>query len=184
MDIPKIPVWKQSEVLRKTESFLSLLEDTFNIVAVGFIMLMMFLATAEIFGRYFFNQPIPGQLEIVELIMAAVVFLGMAYTQRKDGHVRMEIFLTRVLKGRAYHIAESFSLILSLFIYSIITVYSFQFALDAFSMGDVTAYIYAPTWPSKLCVPVGGFLLCLRFIIQFIQHLLQAITGVEMRNLE
>jgi TRAP-type C4-dicarboxylate transport system permease small subunit len=143
----------------------------------------MFFATAEILGRYLFNTPIPGHLEIVELIMAGVVFFGIAYTERVGGHVRMELFVTKVLKGRAYHIAEVITATLSLFVYIIIFVYTFKFALFSYQIGDVTVYINWPTWPSKFAIPIGSFFLCIRFIIEIIQHLSQVIAGGEIRDM-
>jgi TRAP-type C4-dicarboxylate transport system permease small subunit len=51
-------------------------------------------------------------------------------------------------------------------------------------MGDVTAYINWPTWPSKFAIPLGGFFLCIRFVIELIQHISQVVAGVEMRDLK
>lgn len=178
------PVWKRSFLLRVIEGNLRHVEDWLNLVAVFIIMFLMFFATAEILGRYLFNSPIPGHVEIVELIMAGVVFFGIAYTERVGGHVRMELFVTRVLKGRAYHIAEVITATLSLFVYLFILIYTYKFALFSFQIGDVTAYINWPTWPSKFAIPLGSLFLCIRFVIEIIQHLSQAIAGVEIRDMD
>lgn len=175
--------WKRFGALRAIEGKIRVVEDWLNLVSVFIIMFLMFFATAEIIGRYAFNAPIPGHVEIVELIMAGIVFLGIAYTERVGGHIRMELFVTRVLKGRAYHIAEVITAGLSLFVYLFIFVYTLKFALFGLEVGDVTPYINWPTWPSKLAIPIGSFFLCIRFFIEFIQHLSQAIVGVEMRDL-
>ena len=177
------PVWKRVRLFRVIERIISTIEDWLNLASVFIIMFLMFFATTEILGRYLFNSPVPGHVEIVELIMAGVVFFGISYTERVDGHVRMELFVTRVLKGRAYHIAETISTILSLFVYLFIFIYSFKAAMFAFQVGDTTSYIYWPTWPSKLAIPIGSFVLCIRFTIEMIQHIAQVIVGVEMRDL-
>jgi C4-dicarboxylate transporter DctQ subunit len=177
------PVWKRSVVFQRFEGVLSTIEDYLNLASVFIIMFLMFFATTEIIGRYIFNSPVPGHVEIVELIMVGIVFFGIAYTQRVEGHVRMELFVTRVLKGRSYHIAEAITNILSLFVYIFILVYSFKATLFAFQIGDNTAYLYWPTWPAKLAVPIGSFFLCIRFAVEVIQHTAQAIVGVEMRDL-
>lgn len=184
MQPQKIPILKQFPIFRYTERLVASIDTALNLVSVAFIMFLMLFAAAEIVGRYLFNHPIPGHVEIVELIMAAVVFLGIAYTQRVGGHIRMELFITKVLRGRSYHIAEALTLILSLLAFSIITVASFRFALDAYDIGDTTTYILWPTWPSKLCIPIGSFMLCLRFLLQLIQHVAQAVVGFEIRDLE
>jgi len=179
-----VPAWKRSSTLRFIEGNMRHIEDWLNLASVFIIMFLMFFATTEILGRYLFNSPVPGHVEIVELIMAGVVFFGIAYTERVGGHVRMELFVTRVLKGRAYHIAEAITAALSLFVYIFILIYTFKASVFAFQMGDNTAYLYWPTWPSKFAVPLGSFFLCIRFLIEIIQHLAQAVSGVEMRELD
>ncbi len=177
------PVWKKSFFFCAVEGKISIIENWLNLASVFIIMFLMFFATAEILGRYIFNRPIPGHLEIVELIMAGVVFFGIAYTERVGGHVRMELFVTKVLKGRAYHIAEVITGTLSLFVYIVILIYTFKFALFSFEIGDSTPYLYWPTWPSKFAIPLGSLFLCIRFIIEIIQHLSQAIAGGEIRDM-
>ena len=177
------PAWKKSPFLHFIDGKIRVIEDYLNLTSVYIIMFLMFFATAEIVGRYVFNAPIPGHVEIVELIMAGVVFFGIAYTERVGGHVRMELFVTKVLKGRAYHIAEAITAVFSLFAYLFILVYTFKFALNALQTGDTTPYLYWPTWPSKFAIPLGSLFLCVRFTIEIIQHLAQAINGTEMREL-
>ena len=179
----QIPVWKRSPLFRKIDGFLSHIEDWLNLCSVFIIMFLMFFASTEIIGRYIFNAPVPGHVEIVELIMAGVVFFGIAYTERVGGHVRMEPFVTRVLKGRAYHMAEVITATLSLFVYLFILIYTSKFTLFSFQVGDTTPYITWPTWPSKLAIPLGSLFLCIRFAIEIVQHMAQAIVGGEMRDL-
>ena len=177
------PAWKRFSLLRAIEGKIRIIEDWLNLCSVFIIMFLMFFATAEILGRYLFNNPIPGHVEIVELIMAGVVFFGIAYTERVGGHVRMELFVTKVLKGRAYHIAEVLTATLSLFVYIFILIYTIKVSVFSYQIGDNTAYLYWPTWPSKFAIPLGSLFLCIRFVIEIIQHSCQAIAGTEMRDL-
>jgi TRAP-type C4-dicarboxylate transport system permease small subunit len=158
-------------------------ENVLNIIGVFFIMALMLLTACEIIGRYTFNHPIPGYVEDVELIMAAIVFLGIGYTQRVGAHIRMDMVINR-FTGRLYHLTEALSGFLGLVAYAIICIASFIGTIDAYQRGDVTEYLYTPTWPSKLCVPLGSFFLCIRFFIQIVKNLGQAYTGVEIRDLE
>jgi C4-dicarboxylate transporter, DctQ subunit len=159
------------------------IETVLNIIGVIFIMLLMILTAAEIIGRYTFNRPIPGYVEDVELMMAAIVFLGIGYTQRVGAHIRMDMVINK-FTGRTYHLAEALSGFLGLIAYSIICISSFLGTIDAYQMGDVTEYLYTPTWPSKLCVPLGAFFLCIRFLLQIIKNIGQAYIGIEIRELE
>jgi C4-dicarboxylate transporter DctQ subunit len=166
--------------LDKGDAFI---DTALNIIGVIFILILMLFTASEIIARYLFNTPIPGHVEDVELIMAAIVFLGIGYTQRVGAHIRMDMVIARI-RGRFYHISEALSLLLGLIGYGIIFVFSLKFTIDAYQLGDVTEYLYTPTWPSKLCVPVGCFFLCTRFIIQIIKNIGQAVVGVELRGLE
>ena len=142
-----------------------------NLFCVGLIMFLMLFAAAEIIGRYFFNAPIPGHLEIVELLMVGVVFLGLAYTQLQNGHIRMQILQKKFFKGRLFHLAEAVMMLLALGVFIMITRSSFLAALEAYEFGDVTSYILWPTWPSKMCIPLGCFFLCVRLFMQIVQRI-------------
>jgi TRAP-type C4-dicarboxylate transport system permease small subunit len=184
MQVQESPAWKRHKAFVYFEKAISVIETILNVIGACLIMVIMFLAVTEVGGRYFFNYPIPGHLEIVELIMAAIVFLGVSYTQGIGGHIRMEIFINTVAKGRFYHIIEALNILLPLLVFGVIAINSFEFALDAYLMGDITAHIHWYTWPSKMCVPLGVGLLCIRFVIQLLQHILQTASGAEMRSLD
>ena len=158
-------------------------ENILNVLGVIFIIILMFFTASEIVARYLFNHPIPGYVEDTELIMAAVVFLGIGYTQRVGAHIRMDIFISKI-RGRYYHIAETITLFLALIAYGIIFIMSLKFTIDSYRIGDVTEYLYTPTWPSKLCVPLGTFFLCIRFILEIIKNIAQAVVGTEAKELE
>ena len=127
-------------------------------------------------------MPIPGYVENTELMMAAIVFLGIGYAQRVGAHIRMDMVINRI-RGRTYHLMEALSTSLGLIAYAIICISSFQGTIDAYQMGDVTEYLYTPTWPSKLCVPLGSFFLCTRFLIQVMKNIGQFFAGVEIRDM-
>ena len=166
------------------DRWVSPMESGLNFAGASLIGFMMLFTMTEIVGRYLLNRPIKGHVEIVEMVMAGVVFLGLAFTQKVGGHVRMELFVVRVLKGRARLIVESFTLLLALFVFAIILVYSLEASVVySLRMGDITPLLYLPTWPAKLCIPIGSLLLCVRLVIEIIQHLSQAVVGVERREL-
>jgi TRAP-type mannitol/chloroaromatic compound transport system permease small subunit len=180
----KKAAYESSDLFCRFNRVIKFIEDWFNLFAVFIIMFLMFFASIEISSRYIFNYPIPGHLEIVELIMPVIVFLSISYTERVGGHVRMELFLSKVLKGRAYHMAETITCTLCLLIFLFFLVYTFKSSLFAYHIGDVSAYSDIPTWPSKFAVPLGFLLLCIRFGIETVQHIAQIIVGGEIRDMD
>ena len=177
------PVTQRFGMFHKIDRISASAETGLNIVGVTFIMILMVMTAFEIVGRYLFNTPIPGYLENTELLMAAIVFLGIGFNQRVGAHIRMDLLINK-LKGRAYHISEVITQCFSLIIIGSICIYSFFSTLEAYQMGDVTEYLFTPTWPSKLCVPLGCFFLCVRLIIQIIKGIARAIAGNDDRKLE
>lgn len=149
----------------------SSVEQRLNLIGAFAFLLMMFLTTADVSGRYLFNRPIPGGMEFVEWLMVMGIFLGLAYTQKVGGHVRMDLFITRVLKGRSHHAIEAFTLFLSLLIYTLILFYSLKYTIMAVQMPLVSRYLHLPQWPYLLCVPLGSLFLCVRFAVELIRHL-------------
>ncbi len=95
----------------------------------------------------------------------------------------MELFVTKVLRGRGYHIAEVITTSASLLTFIFIFIFSAKSTWLAVQIMDVTADLYIPTWPSKLAIPLGSFFLCIRFAIEIFQHLSQAIAGGEFRDI-
>jgi C4-dicarboxylate transporter, DctQ subunit len=174
--------WQQNSLLAGTNRVLYWIEDTFNLLASYLVMGLMISSSAEIAGRYIFNRPIPGYVEIVELVLPVFVFLGISYAERNGRHVRMEIFIDKVLKGFFHHAAEVLNLTFSLFVYIVISIYSFKFFLQSLQAGDITTILYWPTWPAKLLVSIGCFILCIRFVFEIIQHVFQALKSTKGGN--
>lgn len=134
-------------------------------LASGFgIFALMMIGVYQVFGRKFFNAPLEGYIDYVEIGMSFLVFLGLAYTERLGGHIRMELFVS-FLKGRLLWLFELFGVLLGLFIVGILTWYSLEHAIRAYTGGDSTIDAQIPLWPSKLVVAIALGLLFLRLLV-------------------
>ena len=79
-----------NNTLTKIENFLIL----FSGIS---IFIVMILTSFQIISRVL-GYPWPGYLELSELSIAIFAFLGVAYAQRTDAHIRMELIVGN-LKG-------------------------------------------------------------------------------------
>ena len=140
-------------------------EDAANFVAAVFIFALMVLGIAQIVLRTVFNAPLSGYIDLVELSMAGMAFLGAAYTQRMGAHIRMELLLGK-LRGRPLWTAEVVGTLLSMFVVGVLIYYSFGHFLRSYQLGDTTIDAEYPVWPSKLVVPVAFSIWFLRLAIQ------------------
>ena len=64
-------------------------------VAVA-ILVSMVVSTADVIGGNLFNAPLPGAFEGAANLMPVIVFVSLAYIERRREHVRVEFFY---LKG-------------------------------------------------------------------------------------
>jgi TRAP-type C4-dicarboxylate transport system permease small subunit len=132
---------------------------------------LMLLAVVSVSGRNFFNQPLPGYVDWIEQAMPLIAFMGVSFTQREGGHIRMDM-VVGALRGRALYLVEIITT-LAILILMLLLVWgswahfqrSFDFGAPMWSR-DSSMDIGLPIWPAKLLVPVAFGVLCLRLILQ------------------
>tara|TARA_R110002074_G_scaffold51529_3_gene130275 strand:- start:687 stop:1292 length:606 start_codon:yes stop_codon:yes gene_type:complete len=148
------------------------IENFANLLAGLAILALMMLGVTQIVMRSVFNSPISGYIDLVELSMASMAFLGAAYCQRLGAHIRMEIFIGR-LSGRALWLVEAFATLVAIFIIGMLIYYSWGHFMRSYTMGDTTMDAELPVWPSKLLVPLA-------FGIWFVRLLLQLAGSIRL----
>ncbi|WP_418140563.1 TRAP transporter small permease [Marinobacter sp. MA] len=135
-------------------------------LAGGFaIFLLVLLATVNILGRWIFSSPISGYVDWVEQAMAFIAFLGIAYTQRMGGHIRMDILVGK-FRGRYLWFTELVTTLLMLAVTSVLIYGSYMHFWRAYTIGDSSLDINLPTWPAKLVVPIALTILAMRLLLQ------------------
>jgi TRAP-type transport system small permease protein len=71
---------------------LHLLTRVLSGIAAFCLFAMMALTFADVLGRYVFNAPINGAFEIVEFLLALVIFSGLPLVTLDDAHINVSIF--------------------------------------------------------------------------------------------
>jgi len=151
-----------------------------NYLGMAFTVALMMNTVVQVVSRQVFRSPLKGYIDFEEMMMALLVFLSAAYCQLKNGNIRFEMFMTDVLKeGRRVHIAEVICLLISLFGFAMIAIYSSVWAVNAFTIKDVTPTIHFPIWPAMFGAAIGSIFLCVRLLFQLVQHSTWAVLGVR-----
>lgn len=139
------------------------------VLVTGSVLVILFVMAfvgAEVVMRYVFNSPIPGHLELSELMMPIIVFLAISYTQATHGHVGMDLLLDS-LSPEVRRYSSMAILLVSIFICSVLTFFSLKNAVQLWRFDDVTmSPPYFKTWPSAAAIPLGYALISLRMYIQ------------------
>lgn len=158
-------VLEDDTVLSRIDRIFHKLESWLTLMGGIVIFLLVFLATANVLGRWLFSLPISGYIDWVEQSMAFFAFLGIAFTQREGGHIRMDMLVSHI-HGRSLWVTELISSVLMLLVTLVLIYGSYLHFLRAFQIGDSSLDINLPTWPAKLVVPVALSVLALRLLLQ------------------
>lgn len=177
-----IPVLEDDSLLSKLDRTLYKLETQLALIGGLAAFSLMLLAVVSVGGRNLFNQPLPGYVDWIEQAMPLLAFVGVSYTQRLGGHIRMDILVGR-LRGRFLWAAELASTILILMLMLLLVWGTWAHFQRSFDFGspnwsrDSTLDIGLPLWPAKLLVTFSFAVLSLRLALQVWGYGHALITG-------
>ncbi len=177
-------VLEDGSVLSRLDSHLYSVEQKVAIFSGVATLMLMVLAVVSVTGRIAFNQPLPGYVDWISQALPFIAFLGLSYTQRDGGHIRMDIVVGQ-LQGRPLWAAECVTSIVTLFIVVVLIFgswshfgRSFDWAAPMWSR-DSTIDLNLPIWPTKILVPAMFSILALRSVIQIIGYGRAFVLGLE-----
>jgi TRAP-type C4-dicarboxylate transport system permease small subunit len=157
-------------ILERLHSIWCRIEDACAYVAAVLIAVAMTLTVVEVLSRKLLNAPLPGIIDMFNLGMAAVAFLGASQCQRMGGHVRMEMVVRR-LSGRTLWFVESMTTLVAFGFVSAVGLASVDGVVRAYRVGDATMDLLLPVWPSKALISVALAVLSVRLALQLFDSL-------------
>lgn len=142
------------------EKILLRVEKGMMVVGMAALFIMMGLTTVDAMCRYVFNVPIIGAYEITEkYLMLFSIFLGLSYTYRGSGLIRVTILMDRLPKSVKIpinHFAQLFSIVYC----AVLFVGTYQYATRLYAYGTSLGSIYIlPQWIGAVVVPLGLLLI-------------------------
>ncbi len=164
-------VLADSTVLSKLDRGLYRIESQLALVSGLAVFSLMILAVISVSGRNFLNQPLSGYVDWIEQAMPLIAFMGISFTQRDGGHIRMDMLVGK-LRGRFLWAAEFTTVFFMLLLMLLLIWGSFAHFQRSFDFGspmwsrDSSMDIALPLWPSKLLAPVAFSVLAIRLILQ------------------
>lgn len=124
-------------------------------LAVSCIVVMLVSIVADVARRTFAGKSVPGVVELGEVMMVAIVFLGLGFAERRGAHVSMTL-LVRKLPPRAAAVVNGLGLLLVVGVVGWMVYVTADRALASF---DVREYrfglVRVPVWPARIAVAVG-----------------------------
>ena len=140
----------------------------------AFVMVLMILnVTYNVIMRYFFNTGSIAMQEMEWHLFSVVILLGISYTLKEDGHVRVDLIydrLTNKKKAKINMVGVAFFIIP---VALLIGIESIPFVIESFTSheqsGDPGGLPYR--WLVKSLIPLSFFLLIITSIGFFIKNL-------------
>lgn len=119
------------------------------------VIAMTLLGAADVIGRFAFDRPLLGQVEITRMLLVWVAFLGLAEAARSGGHVRLEV-IDRLLDARGRALRDGVVEALAVGVAAFVAIAAAWHAFEAWRGGDtLIAPIPLSAWIAKLGVAVG-----------------------------
>lgn len=67
-----------------------------GVLSAFMLMLIVFLVSADVLGRYIFRSPVIWVNEVSLILQVAIAWGGAAYTLRENGHIELQIITERL----------------------------------------------------------------------------------------
>jgi len=137
------------------------------------IIALTILIIIEIVARSFFNVSTMIADEYSGYFYLASIFLGLGYTFKEDGHIRINIFTSKLPKKVNRYIdifAGSITLVLIIFI----LYFSIKMLVESYKYDMVSETVSeTPIYLTQLAIPIGLFM----FSIAVLAFLIKKIKG-------
>jgi TRAP-type mannitol/chloroaromatic compound transport system permease small subunit len=135
------------------------------------ILVCMLLIVVDVIGRFLFRHPLGAANETVEILMVAIVFLALAYTESKGKHIRIE-FIEKWLSPRPIYFLNILAYIAGILIVGIIMWQGWEQAIFSASIDErIQSTTPLPLYPARFILVWGALLLVLEFLILLVKNI-------------
>jgi len=130
---------------------------------------IMLVVCVDVAGRSIFTRPVPGANEMSELLLACLIFFGLAAAQQKKQHYIVDFILMRMSsRNKTFFIGLSY--ILCAGVAAVLCWYSSVNAIASFEMKEASwGTIEFPIWPARIVVAFGLGLFSVQYLIQLVR---------------
>ncbi|MBW2066913.1 MAG: TRAP transporter small permease [Deltaproteobacteria bacterium] len=150
------------------EKILSALSLWFGRVGAVVLTIMMLLIFTDVFLRYLFNRPLQGSIELIEIMMALAIALGMAYTGIRKGHIAVELVVSR-FSPRVQALLDVFHFLTATVFFLLMGCKTAQQALVVGKRHVTTSVLAIPIYPFVWVLSICAGLLGLVFLLHFLE---------------
>lgn len=159
--------------LVRLEQVINGFSDILGKIAAVLFVIMLFNVFYDVIMRYMFNDVSIGMQELEWHLYAAVFLLGVPYTLRAGGHVRVDLIYER-LSGRTKALIDMLGTLLLLVPFcALVGWYGIDFARESFELGEMSGDPggLPYRWIIKSVIPFAFFAMLISGVGLFLKSL-------------
>jgi TRAP-type C4-dicarboxylate transport system permease small subunit len=134
------------------------------------VLSLMSIATGNVVLRFFFNTPYRGAYEVVGFLGAIVIAFALGYTQKRKGHIVVDILTERFPK-RINRILDAINYFITMIFFAIVSWQIFVWGIKIAKSGEVSETIKIIFHPFVYCVAIGFLVFSLTLLNDFLKSL-------------
>jgi TRAP-type C4-dicarboxylate transport system permease small subunit len=162
---------EQRKVIGAIQAFAYRLGRVGNIGGSIMIALMTGLITVDVLGRYLFGAPTYIATEVSAYLMAAMVFLGLAWVSRVGHQIEVTVIIDRLPKAAIMWIKFA-TLSASLFFVAWFTLLTVRPVVQNLQFKTISITpLKTPMWIPTIFVPLGLSLLAVELLAQWLPQI-------------
>ncbi|MDA8125598.1 MAG: TRAP transporter small permease [Deltaproteobacteria bacterium] len=127
------------------------------------LVVMAFLMTIGALMRYFFNSPIEFADEVSGLLLLGITFLGLAYVEKDNAHIRIELLFKR-LNGGMRAVLAKVNWVIEVFWTVIVLVCTSLAVMDFFGTERRSMSTEWLIWPFACVMVLGTIMLLIELV--------------------
>ncbi len=142
-------------------------------VSMAITFILMCMTIIDVVMRYFFHSGFKGNIELTEIGIALIVFLGLSFTQYVGGHVHVDIFVNMIKNLRVRFCWNGIVRIITAVFSAFVTYAVF---LRAPGERTVTGVLKVPLGPVMYIVAIGMAFFTLVLFMDGLDYFLQGVS--------
>lgn len=168
---------------RYADKTVTVLTDVFIGIATMLLAAMATIGTLDVLSLNLLNSPVPAASEIASAMLPITVILALAYAQRQDAHIKVDLVSQHFPPWMA-RLSNLLSLAIGVFVFTLISWGSWELAMSSIEVWEeAVALVRFPIWPVKVVFALGAVVCTLEILRELIRFLIGAdeVTGAAAK---
>lgn len=151
-----------------------LLAEGLGAIGTVWIFFLMLLINADVVGRYFFDRPLVGTIEIVSMSIVGIIYLQLGQALRYERFIRSDGLLGRLLRDRPRvgYAIQGFHHLIGAVLLGLMVYFCIPETLSAWEqseyLGTEGVFVFY-IWPIDALVTLGATVTAIQFFLHVVR---------------